>query len=624
MCEVREKIMLGRKVFALVLLPTLVISPTLFLDPINWPKQIALLVVIPIVLFEFFRYFSALVRFRSTEVRLFISALSLIAIAAVLNFENVATTFWGTWGRNNGLATLFSLMTIAFVVSFLVRIKEFAELFVKAISIVTFPAMVYGMIQLLGLDPLDWSVKNSVFSFYGNTNFASAVFALSSLSSILTIIVFKPISVQRFFYSIQAVGSIVVMFATNSVQGPVALIAGIAIWFYFFLSVKNLLLSRVFMVSSLAAGILIFMGFLGSGPLGSYIYQYTLKLRTFYWLAGINMGISSPISGVGVDSYGDYYRQNRSIETIKATSIDLTVSNAHNSAIQIFATMGLLGLLAYLMIFVPGILLLLKSLIRPTKVQNGIELPLIVLFASSFALSMISIDNISVAIFTWSLAGACFGIYFQSSVGDTLKLNEFVKNHSAKTNKRGKSSVDTLRPIILTSFTFLALLIPWYSSTAERTIASAYKEPYVNLEQADKDKFVGKLFTFAENFPIMQGSHYNYLMQIIVRDPNYNIIAARIGDSAVDTFPLDYGLLDVAAVTKENLGRWDEALALRLKQLEIDARHPRVRAYLAKDLIELKRNSEAREAIEISRRWAREFNDQGTLNYLQQLEKLLT
>ena len=604
-------------------IPSLIISPTQFLDPINWPKQIALLTVIPLLFFDLFKNFNVYVSLRNIGVRIFIAAVSLMSLAAIFNFDNAATTFWGTWGRNNGLATYFSLIAIAFAASILARIQEFSELMVKTISIVVFPATLYGIIQLIGLDPLDWSVKDTVFSFYGNTNFASAIFALSSLSSVLIIVIYKPISAARFFYLVQAVGSMVVMFATNSIQGPIAFALGIAIWIYFILSKGSLVISRVYLGSAFTLGVLLFLGFLGSGPLGNYIYQYTLKLRTFYWLAGIKMGSSSPIIGVGVDSYGDYYRQARSLETIKATSIDLTVSNAHNTAIQIFATMGLLGLVAFFMIFLPGILLTLRLLIKPDRLQNNKELPVIILFISSFAMSMISIDNIAVATFTWALAGASFGIYFQGLSGGTYSLNDFVNGNATKSSKARQMKLETIRPIVITSFTALALFVSWYSSTADRTIVNAYKDPYSNFDQAGKDKFVGKLFTFAENFPIMQSAHLGYLIRVIGRDVNYNIIAARVGDSAISKFPLDFNLLDATAVNKENLGRWEEALSIRTKQLEIDERHPRVRAYYAKDLIELKRYPEARREIEIARRWASELSDQGTLNYLQELEKLI-
>ena len=44
----------------------------------------------------------------------------------------------------------------------------------------------------------------------------------------------------------------------------------------------------------------------------------------------------------GFDSYGDVYREVRPESVIEITGIDITVNNAHNTIIQIFATVGVL------------------------------------------------------------------------------------------------------------------------------------------------------------------------------------------------------------------------------------------------------------------------------------------
>ena len=94
-------------------------------------------------------------------------------------------------------------------------------------------------------------------------------------------------------------------------------------------------------------------GILGRGPL-DFLYQYTFYLRTFYWKIGLKMGLENPLVGVGVDSYGDFYRGARPIEVIRLTTIDLTTHNAHNTLIQIFATLGILGLVATLLFVLPA------------------------------------------------------------------------------------------------------------------------------------------------------------------------------------------------------------------------------------------------------------------------------
>lgn len=608
-----------RKILVLALLPTLVISPTNFLDPINWPKQVVLTSVLPLILFELYANFRHLINFRSIEIKIFASSMFLFILSSFLNFQNLTTVFWGTWGRNNGLITYLCLVLLAVVASYFVRVRENVEILVRALALFFFPATLYGLIQIVGRDPLDWSIKNTVFSFFGNTNFASAIFSISTLASIICLGSYRNSTSLKMVYGANGLLASIVMIRTNSIQGPVALMIGIGLWLYFVLRKKREVLAHLYLTLSVSGGLIAFLGFLGVGPLGSILFQYTLKLRSYYWLAGLKMGMQNPIYGVGVDSYGDFYRQNRSLETIKATSIDLTVSNAHNSAIQVFATLGILGLLAYLIIFIPAILFSIKMVIKSKYKFDPDQIAIATLFLSAFSLSMISIDNISVAIPTWMLAGACFGAYFQNKSGELLSAKKSLESYKKVSNFQDK--LETLRPVLISSMTAAAFLLSWYSSTPERTIADSYRVPYQSLNQQAKDKFNGSLFNFIESFRILQPSHFSYAIQIFNRDPNYRIIAAKVSDTAVQTFPIDFGLLDLAAVNKENLGRWEEALRLRKQQLDIDYRHPRVRAYFARDLVELKKFSEARSEISLAKKWAKEFSDTDTLQYLETLEK---
>jgi tetratricopeptide (TPR) repeat protein len=171
--------------------------------------------------------------------------------------------------------------------------------------------------------------------------------------------------------------------------------------------------------------------------------------------------------------------------------------------------------------------------------------------------------------------------------------------------------------------TLLLFATTWYSSLVDREIVKYFREPYSSLSQAEKDRFVSEIFSLASNHPFQQSTQVNYLFDLIVRDPNYNIIAASVGNIGLAKFPLDYGTLDRVALIQERLGRWDEALKIRNTQLEIDPRHPRVRAYLAQDLIKIGKTSEAKYNIELATKWALAFSDQGTLKYLEELQELL-
>ena len=53
------------------------------------------------------------------------------------------------------------------------------------------------------------------------------------------------------------------------------------------------------------------------------------------------MFLSSPLTGIGIDRYGAYFKEFRETQYSLNYGFDLTSSNAHNVPIQLFATGGI-------------------------------------------------------------------------------------------------------------------------------------------------------------------------------------------------------------------------------------------------------------------------------------------
>ena len=155
-----------------------------FLDPINWPKQIALLTIIPFIALAGYRAYkeSANVSIANYQVRLLLLSIIFTITAIILAkfFENLSWTriLWGLWGRNNGLLTITSLFIVALSFSLMNHARTFGSKFLHSLELASIIFCSYGLVQWLGSDPVNWSQSNQVFSFFGNTNFASAIFAL--------------------------------------------------------------------------------------------------------------------------------------------------------------------------------------------------------------------------------------------------------------------------------------------------------------------------------------------------------------------------------------------------------------------------------------------------------------
>lgn len=580
-----------------------------FLDPINWPKQIALLTILPYVLVESLRTSNFEDRIIKTLFATLGISLTLFSVATFLGTDNITRILWGAWGRNNGLMTIIGLLVLAGSFALLSSYESFKEIVIKMLSVAFIPASLYGIVQAFFSDPINWSNKNQVFSFFGNANFASSILAISAIASFYAFRVSRG-KRESNIYLAQFFLALIVVWQTNSLQGLVAISISFAIFgVKKFISKRKIKPSLGFL-SLLTVGTFFGLGFAGIGPLGGFLFQYTVQLRTFYWQTGIKMGLDSPLFGVGSDSYGDYYRIWRTMQMAESTTVDLTVDNAHNSIVQIFATLGLIGVLGYLVVFLPGLWVLLKILANAKSdiVDEGLG----ILFVSSFLISLISIDNIGVAIINWTLAGIFLGV----------AVSRFTKsNLEVRTNPKlnvTSSNLNVLLPSLVGILTTVIFVFSWYSSSVDRDILKIFQTPTSSNDRQAIDRRWSSLLAISESNRPIQEAQYRYIVRGI-QETEIWTIALRVAEKSLIEYPKDFLLIDQTAVLAEKVGDFERAVELRKTQLDIDPRHPRVRLYLARDYVELGNLNLAKREIKIAKQFSILLDANG-VTYLNTLE----
>jgi hypothetical protein len=147
-------------------------------------------------------------------------------------------------------------------------------------------------------------------------------------------------------------------------------------------------------------------GALQKGPLASIIYKTSVSLRGQYWAAGIKMGTDNPLTGVGMDSYGNYYRVARSEYAATVLPGPKTITNAaHNVVIDIFAYGGFPLLISYVAILAIGIWAILRVTFRQ-RAYDGTFVALATTWLAYQLQSIISINQVGLAIWGWVLVGA--------------------------------------------------------------------------------------------------------------------------------------------------------------------------------------------------------------------------
>jgi len=337
----------------------------------------------------------------------------LITSGAPLNQQ-----FWGVFGRNNGYLSYFSLVVILIAVA-LIQNKSTYHKLVDTLVLTAIPTTAYAVLQVAGRDPISWSVMEP-FATLGNVNFSSAFFGLASLCA--TILAFMPNQgvLLRVMLIVLVVTDLWIVLETGSIQGFMIYIAGIGVAGFFFVRSFHRLrfLQIPYLILGLVGFALTALALNNFGPLARFVFGDTILFRFDYWYAGWAMTIKNPILGVGLDSYGDWYREVRGEIATLRTTPDRITNTAHNIYLDISASGGFPLLMAYLVLL--GYALI--SAFRVFKRESRFNPYFVALFSTWVAYliqAAISINQIGVGIWGWLFTGAIIGYEIASRDGST-------------------------------------------------------------------------------------------------------------------------------------------------------------------------------------------------------------
>jgi O-antigen ligase len=412
-------------------------------DPFNTPKLIILLILCGWISGHLVdSYKKNPIIYGTTAFTSFL--LTLIFITSLLIstlFTDVKIVgFIGDTQRRNGWLAYFGLAIILLYAS---RIMNFAYS-IRLIKIAIFTGLIlsmYGLMQVMGKDFIDWdNPYNSMISTVGNPNFASALLAILSLISLGGLFL-KDLSILYKITSIFVlIASSYAILKSNSRQGVLTILFAMAFCFtvYSFVKFKK---TRYFTIPfTLLCAILTILGMLQKGPLTSILYKDSVSVRGYYWRAGIEMFKENPITGIGVDRYGAYFKQLREVGYSLKYGFDITSSNAHNTIIQFFATSGIVVGLSYVLLNFYILYSGLKFVKSNSDENQKVVLVLLSAWIGFQAQSIISIDNIGISVWGWLLGGAILGICHN--------LSENKETTNATGQSRNKVSINLFQPTV--------------------------------------------------------------------------------------------------------------------------------------------------------------------------------
>jgi len=498
---------LGRIIGWGLIATTLLVTPLWSLDPIN---PIKMLVVVPV---GFMCLALILANRKSVSWGSYKIVLGLVAafvvwqvLVVLISGGELNQQLFGSQGRNTGLITYFAFSLI-FLGSLVASNAELLKRLVLVVSIVGVASLGYGVIQAVGADPFNWvNPYSPVFGFLGNPNFQS------SLVGILGAIVFaqlfdKGLKIQlKALIGIYLLVTLYVIKETASQQGFLVFALGISVVVGLYVVQPNRGFGIGYGVLSILGFFVVLFGTLNKGPLGSLLYKDSVTYRGDYWRAGWNMTVDHPLFGVGMDSYGDWYRRSRTLAATLRRGPDTTSNAAHNVFLDISSYGGFPLLIIYVALMALVVVSAFKVLKR-SKGFNPVFAGLVGGWVAFQAQSIISINQIGLAMWGWVLSGLIIGYEINTR---NVVVVEAVSKKGRVAGKPAQTSASSVVALFVAFILGVLVGMPPYVASARYKSALETSNPTVIQEAAylwpiDSSRMIQVAMTLNENKLEAQG-----------------------------------------------------------------------------------------------------------------------
>jgi hypothetical protein len=345
---------------------------------------------------------------QSSKVLLIAAGVFLLAgLSTILNSSApLVQNIYGAYGRNTAFVT-YVLLVFTLLSAAVLRSKKSFSLLIWGLLAAGLVNVIYCLWVILFGDFVSWNNPyGNILGTFGNPNFIGAflgLFAASLVAFSLTTgvnILYRLASIVVFLIAVYEI------IDSNAIQGRVVVVAGLGIVGFYL--VRSKFSSAIAQIAYLGlagvAGTLALLGALQIGPLTQYIYKTSVSLRGQYWLAGWNMGSDHPLTGVGFDSYGDWFRRARDDQALILPGPNTVTNAAHYVPFDVFAFGGWPLFIPYLFILLLTIIAITKVTLR-THAYDGIFVTLTTAWVCYQLQSIISINQIGLAIWGWLFGG---------------------------------------------------------------------------------------------------------------------------------------------------------------------------------------------------------------------------
>lgn len=357
---------------------------------------------------------------------------------------------YGAYGRNSGLVTYFLLLTILLSASSFRNLPNYERFVLGLIGAGIINILYCGWVLLFG-DFINWSNPyGNILGTFGNPNFVGSFLGIFFACYFAYALSPNTSRILRYGSFIILPITAIEIYLSRAIQGRVVAAFGVGIALLFVVRSKySFRIQTIALALFGSAGLIAMLGALQIGPLTSLIYKTSVSLRGQYWQAGFNTGLQNPWSGVGMDSFGEWYRRSRTQHALELPGVNVVVNAAHNVFIDMFAFGGFPLLISYVALFIYTLYVSIRFVQR----NKGYDPIFVALFTgwSGYQLqSLISINQIGLAIWGWLLSGLLISYTFTPSKST---------NKTPKNNLKRSAKHESNESISTTLLVFLGVII---------------------------------------------------------------------------------------------------------------------------------------------------------------------
>jgi O-antigen ligase len=454
-------------------------------DPVNIPKLLLLgafsgLILGNIVVAKTYKVNKAVFNL----VGFFVAALTIPVIFAS---APLVQQFYGISGRNTGFLAYLFLGILFLGAATLPRESDYYA-FPRAILVAGYGSALVCILELMGINVLD-AVNNfgAIIGTLGNPNFVSAFSGMMTVGSFALALNDQFKLNHKIVYVVLSALSLFLVIKSKSFQGLGATFIGIfSILLLFVFFKRQWLIFYGLVASALIGGGLILVGLFEKGPLATSVYQYTLPIRVQYWQAGLKMLFDHPFTGVGLNSYGDWYRYARDADALIIPGATVTTNVAHNVYIDFGAGGGFLLLIAFTLLFGATFFYAGKALKKVGKF-DALFISALGVWVVYLITAFFSIDQLGLAVWGWIIAGALIGIS-KNILGTSEPKGDKGKALSAAemTKIIERNATNALIPQLLMFLIFVGAVTPAFKGDLDWAQARRTGKAQVIAEQIGK------------------------------------------------------------------------------------------------------------------------------------------